>query len=82
MSYSGWKNWQTWNVALWAGNNESVYRDISYIVSKFGGRTISAKRAKEIILFHYPDGTPDMDGTPRRYRGVDWSAISKAFNEF
>jgi len=26
MSYNGWKNRETWNVALWIGNDYPVYR--------------------------------------------------------
>ena len=25
MSYNGWKNYETWNVALWLGNDEGLY---------------------------------------------------------
>ncbi len=24
--YNGWLNWETWNVALWIGNDETIYR--------------------------------------------------------
>lgn len=25
-SYNGWKNYETWNVALWLANDEQLYR--------------------------------------------------------
>ena len=27
-SYNGWTNWETWNVALWIGNEEPIYRAV------------------------------------------------------
>tara|TARA_Y100001970_G_C13861810_1_gene664508 strand:- start:271 stop:579 length:309 start_codon:yes stop_codon:yes gene_type:complete len=26
MSYNGWTNWETWNVAMWIGNDEMFHR--------------------------------------------------------
>ncbi len=27
-AYNGWTNWETWNVALWIGNEEVIYRSV------------------------------------------------------
>lgn len=32
-TYNGWKNWSTWNVALWLGNDEGLYKTSRRFVS-------------------------------------------------
>lgn len=37
MSYNGWANRQTWNVALWLQNTESYYRAIVEFMANYKG---------------------------------------------
>jgi len=37
MAYNGWKTYETWNVALWLGNDEGLYR-LMLEVARAGGR--------------------------------------------
>lgn len=81
MAYHGWKNWETWQIALWFGNDEGLYHSVLDQRGKFTG-----KSTKDFVLEILPKGTPDMDDlTPGQlhdaYGKVDWPAIARAFNE-
>lgn len=78
MAYNGWKNWQTWNVALWFGNDEGLY-----IAAKEWAHTRPDRHAhvEAFVRNILPSGTPDMTG-PEDYGTVDWPEIAKAFYEF
>lgn len=81
MSYNGYKNWETWQIPLWFGNDEGLY----HTVREYRGRFTGAK-AKDFVLELMPDGTPDMrDLTPGQlhtaYGKVDWPAVARAFND-
>lgn len=79
MSYNGWKNWQTWNVALWLGNDEGLYRAAVELKKRARPR-VRAIHAETFVRDLMPDGTPDMVGKfpPGRdvYQGVAWGAIA------
>jgi len=91
MTYNGWKNWETWNVALWLGNNESLYRSAiehaQSIKEQRAGlgkwRKLTAADARWIVQDLMPNGTPDFQSDhhgkgqgAKLYSVVQWSAIA------
>lgn len=81
MAYNGWKNWETWNVALWFNNEERFYRK----VRRHEGRFTSAN-AEDFVLEMMPGGTPDMrelseEELHAAWSKVSWREIASAFNE-
>ena len=71
-SYNGWKNRQTWNVALWIGNDEGLYRAAVDFARRCKGRAVY----RLFIESHGMNGdsTPDgikWDGTKLDYRALN-----------
>jgi hypothetical protein len=77
--YQGWTNWETWNVALWLGNDEGLYRRATREAKLAGG--LDADGAEEVVTDLLPEGTPDFNGDASKYKTVDWQAIADDINE-
>lgn len=72
-TYNGWKNWETWNVALWLGNDEGLYR-IAYEHSRKGYEAL-AETLRELGSTETPDGVAYNDS------GLDIEALDEMLAE-
>ncbi len=80
MSYNGYTNWATWNVALWFGNDEGLYHTLQEpFICPVPFKTEQETEAfvKELM----PDGMPDFDANTENYKDVDWAEVQTALNE-
>ena len=69
--YSGWRNYETWNVALWIGNDEGLYH-----LAKDAGSYQSFRDAmREFGVTETPDRVAYNDGR------VDTAAINEMIEE-
>ena len=75
--YNGWANYETWNVTLWVGNEEWMYRRMQ---AEQAQGPFTAKSAEAFARRLMPDGTPDMRSAAG-YRRVDWQGVADAWNE-
>jgi hypothetical protein len=76
--YNGWANYETWNVALWFGNDYGMYQAVKEHGAKF-----TAASAEEFTKELLPNGTPDFEsrGGAKCYAKVNWKEIAADFNE-
>ena len=79
--YNGWANYETWNVALWFGNDEGLY-NLARDYRENNGR-FKARSVRDFVEDILPNGTPDFQdmGKANCYKKVKWSEIADAFNE-
>ncbi len=71
--YQGWKNRQTWNCALWIGNDEPLYRAaVEFAQKTKKQRGVYARFIRAMGMDH--DRTPDgiaWNGARLDYRALD-----------
>ena len=60
--YNGWTNRATWNVALWLGNDEPLYRASNAVVRPARTLAEAVDALKDFCAEVWPNGkTPDGD---------------------
>jgi hypothetical protein len=67
-TYNGWKNRATWNVALWLGNDESLYE----ISRRFVNYKDLANELEEMGTPCTPDGISYKDDDLDTYALDEW----------
>jgi len=58
MAYNGWKDWETWNVALWINNDENLYNMAQENVRLFSYPVAAGQMLEELHengVFQTPD---------------------------
>ncbi len=75
--YNGWKNRQTWNVALWIGNDEGLYNMAKEIAQREPITPYSAfaEEMREFGQLETPDGVAYNDS------GLDVDALADMMRE-
>lgn len=84
-SYQGWPNYETWNAALWLGNDERAYnllmnQLVFNVTNQQKKNGLGYDRAVESAAHKaYGDKTPDgVVLTPAKTK-VDWASIADSY---
>jgi hypothetical protein len=73
-TYNGWKNRETWNVALWLSNEEYLYR----LVVNYG-KEVDYREFAITYLSYTSSGTPD--GVAWLDDNLDYDALDELLEE-
>jgi hypothetical protein len=60
-TYNGWRNYETWNVALWLQNDEGLYRIMLDVIKRGDTYLDLACELTDIGLRLTPDGVDWVD---------------------
>ena len=77
-TYNGWKNYSTWNIALWFSNDQDLYNKW-IMVSKILVSLRNYFAGLEIMAHFGRPATPD--GVEITDKTIDWAEIAQSWNE-
>ena len=73
-TYNGWANYETWNVALWLGNDESMY-NLARGFAEHGYKSLA-----HLLVESFGAVTPD--GVYWQHADLDITALNEMLEEF
>jgi len=79
--YNGWTNWETWQILLWAENEQHLYKQTTEFVEFYAHRAGFLDKVKSFFHSMFPDGTPDMDNASEMNE-VNWQEIADHLKEW
>lgn len=80
-TYNGWTNWETWQVLLWADNEQSLHRQVCKFVRRAAPLEAFDLECKTFFHSMFPEGTPDMDGV-HEMNNVNWTEIAEHLEDW
>lgn len=80
-TYNGWKNYQTWNVALWVSNDEPLYRDAAAYASRRKAKGLKCSW-RQFVCCAGLVGDKTPDGCAWAGTRLDTKALSAMLDEF
>ena len=80
MTYSGWTNYATWNVGLWADNDYSLYHARCAWMKRKS--EITGADVREWVQDNMGGTTPDLsEHEGHRIQDVNWSEIAEHWED-
>ena len=73
-TYNGWANYETWNVALWLGNDERMY-NFARMFAEHGYKSLA-----HLLVESFGAVTPD--GVYWKHADLDITALNELLQEF
>jgi hypothetical protein len=77
--YNGWTNWETWQILLWASNEEDLYNEVIRFTECYPDA--NGLQCEAFFRDMFPCGTPDMDRA-EDMDVVNWREIAQHLREW